>query len=78
MQHAEEPMPAGSTGLMTCKITGNILVKGERIYHLPRTSAYTRTLIEEQAGQRMLCVLSLAEPSISRCTVLKRPVTISA
>ena len=52
---ADEPTPAGSNASMTCTIKGNISDKGDRIYHLPSTSAYTRTVIDERAGERMFC-----------------------
>ncbi|MCJ2039230.1 thermonuclease family protein [Methylobacterium sp. J-059] len=52
---ADEPTPAGSNASMTCTIKGNISAKGDRIYHLPGTSAYTRTVIDEKAGERMFC-----------------------
>ena len=51
----DEPTPAGSNASMTCTIKGNISAKGDRIYHLPGTSAYTRTAIDENAGERMFC-----------------------
>lgn len=52
---ADEPTPAGSNDSMTCTIKGNIAAKGDRIYHLPGTSTYTRTVVDERAGERMFC-----------------------
>ena len=52
---ADEPTPAGSNASMNCTIKGNISAKGDRIYHLPGTSTYTRTVIDERAGERMFC-----------------------
>jgi endonuclease YncB( thermonuclease family) len=38
-----------------CKIKGNISAKGEKIYHLPGSSSYERTAINEGAGERWFC-----------------------
>jgi endonuclease YncB( thermonuclease family) len=38
-----------------CKIKGNISAKGERIYHLPGSSSYDRTTINEATGERWFC-----------------------
>jgi hypothetical protein len=38
-----------------CKIKGNISAKGEKIYHLPGSSSYERTAINERAGERWFC-----------------------
>jgi endonuclease YncB( thermonuclease family) len=38
-----------------CPIKGNISAKGERIYHTPWSSAYARTQIDEDKGERWFC-----------------------
>jgi len=38
-----------------CNIKGNINSKGDRIYHLPGTSWYGRTKINEAKGERWFC-----------------------
>jgi endonuclease YncB( thermonuclease family) len=38
-----------------CAIKGNISATGQRIYHLPGTSLYAKTRIEERAGERWFC-----------------------
>jgi endonuclease YncB( thermonuclease family) len=48
----EEVQPA-SAG--ECVIKGNISRSGERIYHMPFHSFYSRTQIDEGAGERMFC-----------------------
>jgi endonuclease YncB( thermonuclease family) len=39
----------------TCAIKGNISTGGERIFHVPGTSAYAKTRIDEHAGERWFC-----------------------
>lgn len=38
-----------------CLIKGNINSEGRRIYHLPGTTAYGRTRIDEEQGERWFC-----------------------
>ncbi len=38
-----------------CQIKGNISAKGEKIYHLPGSSSYAKTRINETSGERMFC-----------------------
>lgn len=38
-----------------CVIKGNINRRGERIYHTPDSSSYSRTRIDESRGQRWFC-----------------------
>lgn len=38
-----------------CKIKGNISAKGEKIYHLPGSRSYDRTVLSEAAGERWFC-----------------------
>lgn len=38
-----------------CQIKGNINSRGERIYHLPGTRYYSRTIIDESRGERWFC-----------------------
>ncbi|WP_342633933.1 thermonuclease family protein [Microvirga calopogonii] len=38
-----------------CRIKGNISAKGEKIYHLPGSRAYDRTVVNEAAGERWFC-----------------------
>jgi endonuclease YncB( thermonuclease family) len=38
-----------------CKIKGNISAKGEKIYHLPGSRSYDRTVLNEAAGERWFC-----------------------
>lgn len=45
---AESPRPG-------CPIKGNITRDGERIYHTPWTPWYSRTRIDESAGERWFC-----------------------
>lgn len=45
------PAPAGAE----CQIKGNISRSGEKIYHLPGTRDYERTVISTGAGERMFC-----------------------
>jgi endonuclease YncB( thermonuclease family) len=55
---SEPPHPAdarASTTSGNCKIKGNISAKGERIYHLPGSRSYDRTVLNEAAGERWFC-----------------------
>lgn len=45
------PSPASGS----CKIKGNISATGEKIYHLPGSNSYERTVINEGAGERWFC-----------------------
>ncbi|GEP09787.1 thermonuclease family protein [Methylobacterium gnaphalii] len=45
--------PEHKTG--ACDIKGNISRKGDRIYHLPGTRAYEKTVIDVSHGERMFC-----------------------
>ncbi|WP_246215973.1 hypothetical protein [Microvirga makkahensis] len=50
--------PASSkptAGAADCKIKGNISAKGERIYHVPGSRHYHRTVLNEAAGGRWFC-----------------------
>jgi endonuclease YncB( thermonuclease family) len=38
-----------------CKIKGNINARGEKIYHLPGSRTYDRTVLNEAAGERWFC-----------------------
>ncbi|MFC6048598.1 thermonuclease family protein, partial [Methylobacterium hispanicum] len=38
-----------------CAIKGNISRSGEKVYHLPGSRDYARTVIDEKAGERMFC-----------------------
>lgn len=43
-----------------CAIKGNISQSGERIFHVPGQAHYTRTRINEAAGERWFCSRDLA------------------
>lgn len=43
------------TPLEGCPIKGNISKSGERIYHLPWSPAYAKTVIREDQGERWFC-----------------------
>ena len=47
--------PRPSTVSGACKIKGNINAKGEKIYHLPGSSSYDRTVLNEAVGERWFC-----------------------
>lgn len=51
----EEPSATGVGTAGACAIKGNISTRGDRIYHLPGTAAYARTVIDERSGERMFC-----------------------
>lgn len=38
-----------------CQIKGNINSRGERIYHMPGTRFYSRTIIDESRGEKWFC-----------------------
>jgi hypothetical protein len=38
-----------------CRIKGNINWQGERIYHVPGSSSYEETKIDESRGERLFC-----------------------
>jgi endonuclease YncB( thermonuclease family) len=48
---AVAPAPAQAA----CTIKGNISRKGDKIYHLPGTRDYDRTVISTSSGERMFC-----------------------
>lgn len=52
---ADEDPPEG------CVIKGNIGTRGERVYHLPGSRWYERTVIEPVAGERWFCNAAEAE-----------------
>jgi endonuclease YncB( thermonuclease family) len=50
------PAPSMPTaGTADCKIKGNISAKGERIYHVPGSRHYVRTVLNEATGERWFC-----------------------
>ena len=49
------PLASGSAQGGDCQIKGNISRDGERIYHLPGTSSYEPTVIDESNGERWFC-----------------------
>ena len=51
---AAAPGPS-SRASADCRIKGNVLSKGERIYHVPGGRDYERTRIGEGSGERMFC-----------------------
>ena len=50
-----EPAVPATTAAGGCQIKGNISAKGEKIYHLPGSSSYAKTRIDEASGERMFC-----------------------
>ena len=48
---AAAPVPVQAA----CAIKGNISRKGDKIYHLPGTRDYNRTVIDTNSGERMFC-----------------------
>ncbi len=46
---------ANEVPLSGCVIKGNISTKGDKIYHLSGCGSYTRTVIDEQKGERFFC-----------------------
>lgn len=49
------PAPAPAPTQAACAIKGNISRKGDKIYHLPGTRDYDRTVITTSSGERMFC-----------------------
>ncbi|WP_244612425.1 thermonuclease family protein [Methylobacterium haplocladii] len=47
------PPPVHTAG--ACDIKGNISRGGDRIYHLPGSRSYEKTVITESSGERMFC-----------------------
>lgn len=54
IQPSPQPAPAVSTP-SGCSIKGNISRKGDKIYHLPGSRDYDRTIISANSGERMFC-----------------------
>lgn len=52
---AQPPKAATPVEATGCQIKGNISAKGEKIYHLPGSSSYAKTRIDEADGERMFC-----------------------
>lgn len=44
-----------------CAIKGNITASGEKVYHLPGSTWYARTRIDESAGEAWFCTAAEAE-----------------
>lgn len=53
----EAPLPKTGPPMeqAACQIKGNISAEGKRIYHLPGTSAYEKTRIDDASGERWFC-----------------------
>jgi endonuclease YncB( thermonuclease family) len=51
---AESPAPAAAAS-GDCRIKGNINREGERIYHVPGSTWYAQTIIDESKGERWFC-----------------------
>ncbi|MET3415191.1 endonuclease YncB(thermonuclease family) [Methylobacterium sp. 1030] len=52
----EKPPAAAPAPVQTaCAIKGNISRKGDKIYHLPGSRDYDRTVIDTSAGERVFC-----------------------
>ena len=49
------PAAAAAPVQAACAIKGNISRKGDKIYHLPGTGDYDRTVIDTGTGERMFC-----------------------
>lgn len=49
------PAAAPAPTQAACAIKGNISGKGDKIYHLPGTRDYDRTVITTSSGERMFC-----------------------
>jgi endonuclease YncB( thermonuclease family) len=49
------PTPAPVPEQTACTIKGNISRKGDKVYHLPGSRDYDRTVIDEASGERMFC-----------------------
>jgi len=58
---AAEPIPPAASSRPNiaafgdCKVKGNISAKGEKIYHMPGSRNYDRTVLSEAAGERWFC-----------------------
>lgn len=52
---ADGPVQAKVAGSNGCKIKGNVSRKGDRIFHIPGSPDYERTVINEGAGERWFC-----------------------
>ena len=53
-QGENRPRPA-TTQAQDCSIKGNIAKSGERIYHVPGDPFYSRTKVDQGAGERWFC-----------------------
>ncbi|MDD2890856.1 MAG: hypothetical protein PHE49_09515 [bacterium] len=61
-EEQQVPTPTSSESLkLNCDIKGNISSSGEKIYHLPGCASYSRTVINESAGERWFCSESEAK-----------------
>ncbi len=61
---AEVPAEAGEVVAFDsgdCGIKGNISARGDRVYHMPGTRWYARTVIETGTGERWFCSAEEAE-----------------
>jgi endonuclease YncB( thermonuclease family) len=58
---APAPTPAPATPPDGCGIKGNISARGERVYHLPGSRWYGRTILEATSGERWFCTAAEAE-----------------
>jgi hypothetical protein len=55
-QQGENRLPRPATAqAQDCSIKGNIAKSGERIYHVPGDPFYSRTKIDQAAGERWFC-----------------------
>jgi endonuclease YncB( thermonuclease family) len=54
-QSSPQSPPQPGARKANCLIKGNVNSKGERIYHLPGTSHYDQTVIDESRGERWFC-----------------------
>jgi hypothetical protein len=54
-RQGENSSRLATTQAQDCSITGNIGKSGERIYHLPGDAFYSRTKIDQGAGERWFC-----------------------
>lgn len=54
-QHPRAAPPPAAMHKDGCDIKGNINRAGERIYHVPGSSAYDATVIDEARGERWFC-----------------------
>ena len=57
----KRPEPPAAPAQASCTIKGNISRKGDRIYHVPGSRDYERTVITESTGERMFCSEAEAE-----------------